>query len=1505
MQDCLHSMLNDVKQSQKLSRPSCDPSDVIAPFCMDSPYPPSQFVRAFAHSTYRYPYLRTMWLQFCRCRGLACWIDILPSTIRCFLPWLLKLTNYLWNLLYYIPHVQKPTAPYTHRQYKATLHMLTRSLHIALGVDMELHAPLNHHSVLPYMHIPAADTDTMDWYVSPWSFLQAKRYVNCICYRPYLHNTTYNIFPAMLQCLLYPSAPARFVLLLTPDLSVHIPNWCLERYASQLTYSTSTSEALWLFQNPLASILWPINTSTFTAITASPLKHIGHKFVTLPTHICMPKVPATYMPAHPPVPYVHVASGVPAYVPPCDGKQFFWHVWNTERLIRQDAFENLNRPNAWTAIQRSVTRCIPILPYAPMAHIRKLLCLVDWAALKGMEQPGQWLYASFSPLLTAIYYGQTGVISRPRTVFARWREELQQAMAWAKLQHTSPYKGPLYFRTLHTLGFFNFLPIPVKMLSHSGADRIEQQTIANNPPTLNTQKRRSKGFIRWLVRHKMLKTITQCALMNVQFWDHQLSLRRLTISGADALKILVQAKGVVPAWKFHVMQTRFFPLINRHFHIDMPYFLLLRIPCITALDVMHIKKWFADFIHATTLPRILKQYLHKILIVPLCHPHKLSQTFTQDRLQLSIADYQNYVTAHSHEDNFIATGPEIVTPQHPTPLTQLLHAPLNHTIIPASVTAHRRLAEHLESLKSQLPKAAPFPFTQFAAKVHTLLTSTLQSSSVAQSCIRTATLKSFQHTFPELLPVRVDKYPLLYAVATIVTFYRLILYVFTQAVNYRHLFTCRSPTRARNVLLLYYNLCVRVYPEILNHLSPLRLRNTLSLQVPTLKGISIKTPLLPVPSHPITPQTLCTVKNILLHDAQQQMHLTDNILYAPPIYPYGHRHTKQVYPPSVILSIKGKSLPYQPTQPIADVATREIFSNGAHPWKRHSRIVSRAASVACRLFQSSFFSLQILTQQQLVTQFLRPAQQYFSALNVDVAGFELDLKRMFPSLDRSMLRPAYTNLFDRCTKMYCYRRTEKDIYISVAHGSDSQLDCIGKKSPKYYSVFSSRELVDRITLDAYLNDLFQIGSDIFEQYTGVAIGAQMASQNANVILMHAESTINWDARLPQHTKLCRYVDNVVGLCPKHNLLATVQRVKRLLTEIYRVPLTVEQLGTSFNTLQLQISCVGPEIHWGMKNKVLLSCLTPRIPVSRYPDVHSLHAARIVHGMAVNLVNLASILHTHPVLFVSNCAHIVWEFLQKTYPLSWWMPVVRRAYSSYSDLPLTWNQFLDELPWVVPCPPKYCLLQSASLLTTTSLKSVPTFSLTTSILPPVLSLKHMELLVEKTAPVTYLPRVLWYSTIFSYIPYSTIYQLCTTAKYIFVHFWFHLPLSLVTQRWPVFLPLCRVATKLCFAVPSRNLAIFYMFLLRTWSKKLCKGLTFLMKLVAHYAISPLITEHKVPQLPNPPIGGKGRQRAAKRCRFLDVTSVSDSLAHTSMPDSRLQLLEYMADHPLPKRRCRQR
>ena len=146
----------------------------------------------------------------------------------------------------------------------------------------------------------------------------------------------------------------------------------------------------------------------------------------------------------------------------------------------------------------------------------------------------------------------------------------------------------------------------------------------------------------------------------------------------------------------------------------------------------------------------------------------------------------------------------------------------------------------------------------------------------------------------------------------------------------------------------------------------------------------------------------------------------------------------------------------------------------------------------------------------------------------------------------------------------------------------------------------------------------------------------------------------------------------------------------------------------------------------------------------------------MHGMAVNLANLVSNLHTHPVLFISNCAHVVWEFLQKSYPHSWWMPVMRRIYLSQTDLPMSWNQFLDTLPWVIPCPPKYCLLQSTNLMTTISLTVPPSLPLVTGLLPPLIPLQHMEILIEKRAPITYLPRIVWYSYIFPHLPPMHIY-----------------------------------------------------------------------------------------------------------------------------------------------------
>ena len=100
----------------------------------------------------------------------------------------------------------------------------------------------------------------------------------------------------------------------------------------------------------------------------------------------------------------------------------------------------------------------------------------------------------------------------------------------------------------------------------------------------------------------------------------------------------------------------------------------------------------------------------------------------------------------------------------------------------------------------------------------------------------------------------------------------------------------------------------------------------------------------------------------------------------------------------------------------------------------------------------------------------------------------------------------------------------------------------------------------------------------------------------------------------------------------------------MLQHIYKVPWTVEQVGTNLVILQVHILCVGSHIHRGLKNNTLLSYLCPQLPVNRYSNAHALNAQRTVRGMCANLPSLASELHTTDFLFLSICSHIVWEFM---------------------------------------------------------------------------------------------------------------------------------------------------------------------------------------------------------------------------------------------------------------------
>ena len=62
-------------------------------------------------------------------------------------------------------------------------------------------------------------------------------------------------------------------------------------------------------------------------------------------------------------------------------------------------------------------------------------------------------------------------------------------------------------------------------------------------------------------------------------------------------------------------------------------------------------------------------------------------------------------------------------------------------------------------------------------------------------------------------------------------------------------------------------------------------------------------------------------------------------------------------------------------------------------------------------------------------------------------------------------------------------------------------------------------------------------------------------------------------------------------------------------------LDVEQLGRSFTFLEVQVECVGCEIQFGLKNKVLHGHMTTQPEIKRYPHPGGEMACHTVRGMA--------------------------------------------------------------------------------------------------------------------------------------------------------------------------------------------------------------------------------------------------------------------------------------------------
>ena len=193
--------------------------------------------------------------------------------------------------------------------------------------------------------------------------------------------------------------------------------------------------------------------------------------------------------------------------------------------------------------------------------------------------------------------------------------------------------------------------------------------------------------------------------------------------------------------------------------------------------------------------------------------------------------------------------------------------------------------------------------------------------------------------------------------------------------------------------------------------------------------------------------------------------------------------------------------------------------------------VGRATTVLIKQFTQHFITLEINDEKHMINGWLKPARQYYQQQAIPMAAFELDLERMYPSIPRHRVKPAWKALLKRFKQFLLIHRNDDQCYVSVAKGGDRQLDCLGRRSNRYFDVYSFAEILDVLDFDVLYNDFFCMGEEIRAQVTGVAIGGYISAQNSGAVLMEAESNVPWGSVLPPEVKLCRFRDNMNCLCP--------------------------------------------------------------------------------------------------------------------------------------------------------------------------------------------------------------------------------------------------------------------------------------------------------------------------------------------------------------------------------------
>ena len=315
---------------------------------------------------------------------------------------------------------------------------------------------------------------------------------------------------------------------------------------------------------------------------------------------------------------------------------------------------------------------------------------------------------------------------------------------------------------------------------------------------------------------------------------------------------------------------------------------------------------------------------------------------------------------------------------------------------------------------------------------------------------------------------------------------------------------------------------------------------------------------------------------------------------------------------------------------------------------------------------------------------------------------------MFSSLKLDRIVSAHRELAARYAEMRDLHRETKDIHFSIARTKEKKLDAIGLKGTNCWRTFTMAEAREIIFADLFLSNFFCMGDTCNRQCEGAAIGGYLSAQNADITLMAAEADVPWGSTLPLRVKIARFRDNIMFFCPLPEVQFWAGQLTLPLQDLYDMTLDVQQLGRSFTFLEVQVECVGYEIQYGLKKKVLHGHMTTQPEIKRYPHPKGAMASHTVRGMAHALALNSLHVASSPVWIQSNFAYAYWE-LSLLYPTLWWEDLLRRQYRKLSGS-IPWSDLKAHPNWRTPVPPKTVLLDATTSLPVISLRTFDVRSL---------------------------------------------------------------------------------------------------------------------------------------------------------------------------------------------------